>query len=127
MVFKQDNGFTFVELLLSVLILAGAIGGALLLYTSSMISSQQAWDTTVATSHAEYVLEDMQTRDSISNILAVDWESWVVKQRLNTLPSEAIEVTFVDPESDPLDVQVTVDWIRKLRVNRITLKTRITK
>lgn len=125
--FKQKKGFTLVELLIAVLILAGAIGGVLMLYTTSMLSSQQAWDTTVATTHGEHVLEEMQARDSLVSILAVNWRDWVREQRLSTLPDEVIKVTFADPGSDPLDVLVQVNWIRKSRVRNITLKTKITK
>jgi len=127
MKFKQKKGFTLVELLIAVLILAGAIGGALMLYTTSMISSQQAWDTTVAVSHGEHVLEEMQARDSLDSILTVNWKSWVREQKLNTLPDEVIEVTFADPDNDPLDVQVQVDWVRKARAQNVMLKTKITK
>jgi len=127
MTLRHNNGFTLVELLLAVMILAGAIGGALLLYTTSMISSQQAWDTTVATTHGEHILEEMQARDSLVSILAVNWRDWVREQRLSTLPDEVIKVTFVDPRSDPLEVQVEVDWIRKSRARNVTLNTKITK
>lgn len=123
----NKKGFTFVELLIAVFILAGAISGALLLYTTSMISSQQAWDTTVATTHGEHVLEEMQARDSLVSILAVNWRDWVREQRLSTLPDEVIKVTFTDPGGDPLDVQVQVSWIRRSRARNVTLKTKITK
>jgi len=125
--FKQKKAFTLVELLIAVFILAGAISGILMLFTTSMISSQQAWDTTVATFHGEHVLEEMQARDSLDSILTVDWRRWVEEQRLNTLPDEVIEVTFADPDNDPLDIQVQVDWVRKSRVHNITLNTRMTK
>ncbi len=123
----EKKGFTFVELLWSVLILAGAIGGALLLYTSSMISSRQAWDTTVATSHGEYVLEEMQTQKSLEHIVSIDWNQWVKLQGLATLPKESIDVQFKDPNKDPLDIRVAVHWERKARENHIILKTKMTK
>jgi len=125
--FTSKIGFTLVELLIAVLVLAGAISGILMLFTTSMISSQQAWDTTVATSHGEHVLEEMQARDSLDSILTVNWRRWVEEQRLNTLPNEVIEVTFADPESDPLDIQVQVDWVRKSRMRNITFNTKMTK
>lgn len=123
----NKKGFTFVELLIAVFILAGAISGVLLLYTTSMISSQQAWDTTVATTHGEHVLEEMQARESLVSILNVNWRDWVQEQRLSTLPNEVIKVTFADSGSDPLDVQVQVNWIRRSRARNVTLKTKITK
>ncbi len=127
MKFTQKKAFTLVELLIAVFILVGAISGILMLFTTSMLSSQQAWDTTVATFHGEHVLEEMQARDSLNSILAVDWKRWVEEQRLNTLPDEVIEVTFADPDNDPLDIQVQVDWVRKSRVRNITINTKMTK
>jgi prepilin-type N-terminal cleavage/methylation domain-containing protein len=125
--FKQKKGFTLVELLIAVFILSGAISGVLLLYTNSIVSSQQAWDTTVATSHGEHVLEEMLARDTLDSVLAVNWEGWVVGQRLNTLPDEVIKVTFADPDSDPLEVEVRIDWLRKSRIHNVTLNSKITK
>jgi prepilin-type N-terminal cleavage/methylation domain-containing protein len=125
--FKQKKGFTLVELLIAVFILSGAISGVLLLYTTSIVSSQQAWDTTVATSHGEHVLEEMLARDTLDSVLAVNWEGWVVGQRLNTLPDEVIKVTFADPDSDPLEVEVRIDWLRKSRIHNVTLNSKITK
>ena len=127
MLVRQNKGFTLVELLLAVMILAGAISGILLLFTTSMISSEQAWDTTVATSHADHVLEEMQNRESLNDILAVDWYIWAADQRLTTLPDEIIDVTFKDHSSDPIDVEVKVSWVRKSRKNDLVLKTKITK
>lgn len=127
MILKRNKGFTLVEVLLAVLILSGAIGGALLLYVSSMVSSQLAWDTTVATSHAEYVLEEMQTRESLDDILTVNWKGWATGQGLDTLPDEGMDIMFGDAKANPLDIQVRVDWVRKSRANHIILKTKITK
>ena len=109
------------------MVLAGAISGVLLLFSASMASSDLAWDTTVATSHGEHVLEEMQSRDSLPSILEVDWKAWAAGQGLNTLPRETVEVVFADTNSNPLGVQVSVDWVRKSRAGNITLKTRITK
>jgi Tfp pilus assembly protein PilV len=124
---KHNPGFTLVELLIAVFVLAGAISGVLLLFSVSMMSSELAWDTTVATSHAEHILEEMQSHDSLPAILAVDWENWVVGQGLNTLPQEAIDIAFMDSSSNPLDVRVNVHWMRKSRANEVTLKTKIAK
>ena len=124
---RRKKGFTLVELLLAVFILTWAIGGVLLLYASSMISSQLAWDTIVATSHAEHILEEMQTRDSLGDILAVNWGSWAGGQGLNTLPDETIDVSFTDSDTNLLGVGVTVNWIRKSRTRHVDLKTKITK
>ncbi len=127
MSFKRNKGFTFVELLIAVLILSITIGGVLLLYVTSMISSQLAWDTTVATSHAEYVLEEAQRSDSIGSILVMNWEGWADAQGLNTLPDETIDIIFAEPGSNLLDMEVTVNWTRKMREHGVTLVTKVAK
>ncbi len=127
MTVKNKKGFTLVELLIAVFILSVAIGGVLLLYVTSMMSSQLAWDTTVATSHAEYVLEEAQTHDSIDEILRFNWKGWANGQGLNTLPNESIDVSFSDLSNKLLDMRVTVHWSRKSRAHNVALKTKIAK
>jgi prepilin-type N-terminal cleavage/methylation domain-containing protein len=124
---KRKKGFTLVELLMAVFVLAVGIMGILLLYTNSMLSSEFAWDMTTATSHAEYILEEMQARESLNDIRSTNWGMWAQKQGLNTIPHETIAVDFPHVSGNPLDILVTVSWKRKLRTNHITLKTKMTK
>ncbi|HBO97013.1 MAG TPA: hypothetical protein DD648_03110 [Candidatus Omnitrophica bacterium] len=92
-----------------------------------MLSAANAWDMTVATSNAEHMLEEMQARDSLADIVNTDWPRWAQDQGLNALPKETFGVAFADPASDPLNIQITVNWQRQLRTNQIILKTRLTK
>ncbi len=123
----SPRGFTFIEVLMAVFILSVGISAVLMLYTSSMLSAATAWDMTVATSNAEHILEEMQVRDSLADIVNTDWPQWAQDHGLNTLPKETFSVTFADPAGDPLNIQITVGWEKKLRTNQITLKTRLTK
>ena len=123
----RNKGFTFIELLLAVFILSVGISAVLMLYTGSMLSAAAAWDMTVATSNAEHMLEEMQARDSLADIVNTDWPRWAQDQGLNALPKETFGVAFADPASDPLNIQITVNWQRQLRTNQIILKTRLTK
>ena len=125
--FKQSTGFTLVELLLAVFILSTSIVGILLLFSQSMLSTEYAWDKTVATSHAENILEEMQLKESLSEITNGDWNNWVRAQGLDTLPGESIDVLFANPAADPLDIQVTVNWVRKKRNAQVILRTKMTK
>ena len=124
---KQNKGFTLVELLLAVFILSVGIVGILLLFSQSILSTEYAWDKTVAVSHAEGVLEAMQLKDSLSEITLTDWKNWAENQGFNTLPGESLTVNFINPSVDPLEIQVTVNWIRKQRKGQVTLKTQMTK
>jgi Tfp pilus assembly protein PilV len=122
---KENLSFTLVELLVAAYILLIGICGILALFANTMISSQSAWDMTVATSHAEHVLEEMQTKISLTEIQSIDWDEWAKK--LTTLSQEKIAITFEDPTSDPLDIKVTNTWQSKLRTNTVTLRTKLTK
>ena len=124
---RKKEGFTLVELLIAVFILAVTISGVLLLYVTSMASSQLAWDTTTATTHAEYILEEAQRLDSIGEILGLNWKAWAKAQGLTTLPEERIDIVFSEPESNLLGMQVRVSWNRKLRPHQVTLRTKVAK
>ena len=123
----RNKGFTFIELLLAVFVLSVGISAVLMLYTSSMLSAATAWDMTVATSNAEHMLEEMQARDSLADIVNTDWPLWGQEHGLNTLPAETFSVAFADPAADPLNIQITVNWKRQLRASQIILRTRLTK
>ncbi len=121
------KGFTLLELLVAAYILVIGISSTLLLNINAMTSSQFAWDLTVATSHAQHILEEMQVKEDLSAILSTDWNAWAGQQKLNILPGEKIVVLFGDPEADPLEIEVNVEWQRKVRKNLVSLKTRLTK
>ena len=123
----HKNGFTLVELLIAVMILSVTISGVLLLYVTSMVSSQLAWDKTVATTHAQYVLEEAQTHDTIEKVKQFNWQGWAKVQRLNTLPEEKIDVALKDLSPRLLDVAVTVRWERNARAHEVLLKTKLAK
>ena len=124
---KENKGFTLVELLVAVFILSVSIVGTLLLFSQSILSTEYAWDKTIAVSHAEGVLEAMQLKNTLSEVTNTDWVSWARNQGLSTLPGESFNIAFTDPAADPLDIQVTVHWVRKQRNSQVTLKTKMTK
>jgi Tfp pilus assembly protein PilV len=123
----NKKGFTLLELLIAAYILIIGISSTLLLNVNAMTSSQYSWDLTVATTHAEHILEEMQLKGSLPEITGMDWNAWAAQQKLSTLPGEKIEVRFDNAEADPLDIEVTVEWQRKLRKNNIAFKTKMTK
>lgn len=127
MILKQNKGFTLVELLVTVYVLVIGICGILALLVNSMLSTQIAWDTTTATSHAQYILEEMESINTLSGIESTDWVLWAQKQNLNTLPQETFQVTYPNPLIDPLEIQVLDQWQREGRTNSITLRTKLTK
>jgi prepilin-type N-terminal cleavage/methylation domain-containing protein len=127
MSFKSNRGFTLVELLVVAFILLIGICGILSLFANTMTYTQSAWDLTTATSHAEYLLEEMQSRTTLGELEDIDWNSWAQKQNMNTLPQETFTVTFPNPGSNPLDIEVLDQWQRNSRNSNVVLKTKLIK
>ncbi len=121
------DGFTMVELLIAVFLLSVGIVASLLFFTNAMNASEFAREMTVATTHGEYILEEMKTRPTLANITATNWTSWASAQSLNSLNAESVSVTYTNASADPLDTTVAVSWVRRGRTNNVTLKTEIHK
>ena len=124
---RTANGLSLAELLISVFVLSIGILSVLLFYTNTITSVQYARDMTLATTHGEYLLEEIQTRSSLANITDTNWVAWGGEAGLNTLPNESIDVTFADTTADPLEVTTTINWVRNERESNISLTTHITK
>ncbi len=116
-----------VELLVTVYILLIGICGILSLLVNSMVFSESAWDITTATTHAQYILEEMQSISTLDDIKGTHWDQWAQTQHLNTLPGETFNITYPVGSDDPLNIQVVDQWQRKGRVNSVTLRTMLTK
>ncbi len=123
----RQSGFTLVELLLSVFLITIGVLSILLFYTTSMKAAEYASDLTTATSHAEYIFEEMKTVATLAGITTTDWPDWCQNQNLLTLPSENIDVTIVDGAADPLVIHATISWTRNTKVNTVVLSTEMTK
>lgn len=124
---RKKKGMSLVELLISVFVLSIGILGLMLFFTNAMLSTELAREITVATSHAEYTLEEMKTRSTLANITSTNWVSWYTGQSLNTLNSEALTVTITNTSADPLDITATITWNKRGRTNTVSLTTKIHK
>jgi len=98
---NNKKGITLVEILLSTLILVGGIASALLYFTTAMTATRLARETTIATTHAEYILEEMATRATLPQIGDPEnnnfptWQNWLTAENLISLPNETIN--FIIP------------------------------
>ncbi len=114
-------------MLIAVFVLSVGIMSVLLFFSQAILSAEFASDMTTATLHAEQILEEMQSRATLTNILATNWFEWAQRQGLDTLPDETHDVRFTNSESNPLDIQTTVRWKKNSRINSVMLTTSITK
>jgi len=119
-VIKNNRGFTLAELMLAAFIIAFVLSGLLLLFTNCMLLNNASRNLSVATSHAEYVMEAVRATSftgletTINNGGSSGWDltTAVLAQapyNFSTLPDESI-ATSVFQSGNPLGVSVTVNW-----------------
>ncbi len=85
-------------------------------FTSALISADFALETTLATSHAELIFEEMRSKEAIQEITFVDWNEWLKKQDVSLLPEEAVEISYLDPAKSPFPVSMKVSWRGRARI-----------
>ena len=128
---NPQKAVTLSELLLATAILAFVLSGLLLLFTRCILLNDENRNLAAATSHAEYVLEDIRQKvfstvqAGISNG-SWDWNtSQISSQGLTALSNEAVDTQASG--SNPLQVTVTVTWTdRSQRPRSASLQTSIT-
>lgn len=126
-IFQINQGMTLVEILVAVFILTVGILGSLLFFARAMTSVSTAKDLTLATAHAESLLEEMRGRSTLINIQQTDWSRWAEAQGFNALPQEKVEVHYDNPGGNPLKVKTKVSWQRASQSGWMALDTEIIK
>ena len=121
------KGSTLLEVVISLLLVSIGIVGALMYFTSAHASIRLARDMTVATSHTEYILEDMRAKATLADITNTDWADFADNANLDTLTNETVTVTYEDPDADPLNITVTIDWTTNSRNASISFTKELTK
>ncbi len=124
---NRRQGFTLFELLIAAYVLLIGMCGTLLLFINSMTSTQSSWDITVASTHAQHVLEEIQNKATLSEIVRTDWKKWIESQDIRQLPQEEVQVIFPQITANPLDIQVFVQWQRKGGTKNISIYTKLTR
>lgn len=119
----SKQGVTLVELLIASFLLLTGFCGLLTVFINSMHSTENSWEVTLATTHAQSILEEMQNRKTTVDIKSSDWNVWLTQQAMTQLPNERVEVTYKNPHANPLDITVKVLWQSKSPINDITLET----
>jgi len=143
----NKKGFTLVELLIVAAIFAFAMSGILLMFINCAFLDQANRNKSIATIHAEFVMEDMMesmrsanVSQLQSNITNGTWNYSISKigENLNctspyvypcVLNNESIATSYNINTTDPLDITVLVSWKDRAQTNTrsLGLKTLISK
>ncbi|MDD4909496.1 MAG: type II secretion system protein [Candidatus Omnitrophica bacterium] len=108
---KNNKAFTLAELILAAAITAFAFSAILLGILTYSLIGKKARQITIATGHAEYVLEEIKD-STISAIQSTDWAQWARDEGLDDLDrgDDLEAITVSTSGTNPLLVQVTVSW-----------------
>ena len=144
---QAKKGLTLSELLLAAAILAFVLSALLYLFINILFLNETNRNTIIATSHAQFVMEDIRgtsfsaIRSEIDNN-QWDWATTPVDEislaGLEPLSAENITACCWDSTSaacflncpfvNPLEINVTVEWQdRRQRQREIELRTLITR
>ena len=111
---NAKSGFTLPELLLVAAILAYALSMILLTFIKGVALNEDSRNLITATSHAEYVMENIKNTAFYSITTFINGKTWtwntagVSAQGLTPLNNES--VTTLYSGSNPLDITVAVNW-----------------
>jgi len=110
-VFEQKKGFTLIEVVVVLLILAGVIVGFLSLYTASFSLLEQLNSSVIAINDARSVLENMRNIDpfNVSNLIS-SYPDAAYVSGFNNLDQETVRVDYLNVAADPIQVTITVNW-----------------
>ena len=120
---KIKSGFTLSELLLAAAILVFVLAGLLALFANCLILNETNRNLTVATSHAQYIMEEIKDAAELdfaqleSRINNGDWDLnasqiQAAPYNLTALSNETIDTNVTQQDNDPdlLIVSVIVQW-----------------
>ena len=110
--FNSRHGFTLIEILFTIGILAFTICGLLVSYTSAMVLTATSKNVNIATNAAAGLLEQMRT-DSFSRIVN-DYDGLVFS--VNAIPSSTGVVVVDNTNPELLQVTISVCWRQGNRV-----------
>lgn len=129
-VIRNKQGFTLAELMIAAFILTFTLSGLLLLFTNCMLLNDASRNLSVATSHGEYVMEQisstaftgLETRITDGGTNGWDLGSANLQAgpyNFATLPNETLS-TSIFQSGNPLGVAVLVSWQDRGPKNRST-------
>lgn len=130
---KGRLGFTFMEILMSMLVFTISILALIGLYVTVAQLNESSRNLMQAVNDARAVLEAVRedSNSGLNTVMAKNWTSWSATNGLTSLRSEAVAVRWPGwpaiSTSDPLPVTCTVSWEERTRNRSITVDTLVTR
>jgi len=128
---NKIKGFTLVESMLAVALLAGVIVTLWVIVVNCSYLISHARERTIVLNHARIVSEEIENASNMSLGHArglngdSTWDAWAKTLFTRTLSNELVDVGFSD--TDPDHVTVTISWDdRRGHNSSIQLETKIT-
>ena len=126
------SGFTLIEILFTVGILAFCICGLLVILINCLFLNEANRNLTVAMTHAQYIMEEIRDADFTNLETSITSGSWdwneaeIVSHNLIALSDESVD-TNVFQTGNPLGISVRIDWKdRNARDRHTGLETLLT-
>lgn len=129
----DNSGFTLLELMIGTAVLIIALVGLIAAYMGCFALNESARNLTIATNHAQCVMEEIRDRNVTSNITKEDWTAWAAADPpggggCNTLDTEIVQVTYpLGTTINPLEILVTISWSDRDRIKNIQTVTLLTE
>lgn len=129
----KKSGFTLLELMIGAAVLILALVGLIAAYIGCFSLNESARNLTIATNHAQCVMEEIRDRNLTFNIIQQNWTTWAALNPpsgggCNSLDNEIITVNYPSGTSaNPLQILVTVNWTEKSRQKSTQLVTLLTE
>jgi len=130
---KKNSGFTLLELMIGACVLILGLVALISAYIGCFALNESARNLTIATNHAQCLMEKIRDYNIPSNITQEDWTTWAATDLpdgggCNTLNNETINVTYPSGTgANPLEILVTVNWTEKNRSRSVQFSTLLTE
>jgi Tfp pilus assembly protein PilV len=115
--FFRRVGFTLMEVVIGTFLIAVGLVALMSAFLSGLLLVESGRNQTSANADARAIFEEMRrlSASGLAGVTTRNWSTWSASAGLTTLPSETVSVSFRNPNADPLEATVTVNWTEKTR------------
>ncbi len=124
-----SKGFTLMEVLMAMMMFATAFIVLMGIYIGIAGMRETSRNITQAMADARAVVEAMRDSSAggLNNVTGQNWAQWALNNGLTSLQNEAVLVTYVNRNADPLEITVRIDWQERGRNRFTTVSTLMTQ